>query len=402
VQINATSTTGIPSAGLSIDGQTAMRVATPSTEPECVELIAETGRAGAGLVPVGGGVSLSQGNRLACAEWVAAATTELSGILDYSPDDMVLTARAGTTLAAVQAELAKHRQFIPLDCPFPDRAALGGIVATNAHGLWRPAYGVPRDRLLGVRVAMADGSVVRGGGKVVKNVAGYDLCKLFAGSWGTLGLITEVTFKTNPAPPRREHLWFEGGSVEQAIRAGLAVHSARLEPVYLVACVSDGIAALAVGLHGGEESVGWQADAIEQKLTTDGLRREEPRLTEDRLRHAIGEARGINVRITVRPTDLPGLASEVAPIACSMVCHIQTGILEATIGDVGMEFTTLRRKLDSAAGAGHLVWMKVPADRKPGLDVWGTSTASHALMRKLKHALDPQRLFNPGRFLGGI
>lgn len=391
---------------MTIDGRAAVRVAAPSTEGECVALIEETRGVGRGLVPVGGGVSLSQGNALACAEWVAATTGGMAGIVDYSPDDMVVTAGPGTTLADLQRELARQSQFVPLDCPFPDRATLGGIVATNAHGLWRPAYGQPRDRLLGVRVAMADGSVARGGGKVVKNVAGYDLCKLFAGSWGTLGLLTEVTFKTNPAPPKRETLWFEADGIEQALRAALDVHAARLEPVFLAAHLSGVRAALAVGLHGGERSVRWQAETIGENLRAEGLRREEPRLTEEQLRHAVaGAPSGVKARIAARPTDLPAIAAAVAPLAEEMVCHAQTGILEASLRGAmdAAAFAGLRRRLEAAAaGKGYLTWTEVPADLKTGLDVWGGPGAGHALMRGLKQALDPSRLFSPGRFLGGI
>ncbi len=177
-----------------LDGVAAVLELDPGSDSDAVEAVQQAHRKQLGLVPWGGGTAVAQGNPLRSTAWAALRSGSLSGIREYSPDDMVVTAGAGMSLDNLQAELQARGQLLPLDPPCADRATLGGIVATNAQGLWQAAYGLPRDRLLGVRVVLANGTVVKGGGKVVKNVAGYDLCKLFAGSWGTLGFITEVTF----------------------------------------------------------------------------------------------------------------------------------------------------------------------------------------------------------------
>jgi glycolate oxidase FAD binding subunit len=390
-----------------IDGAAPLRTAAPREEAECVDIIADGRRNVHALVPVGGGTALQQGNLLTRPDWQAVSTANLAEIADYSPDDMVVTAGAGTTLANLQRMLGAHGQFVPLDVPNPEIATLGGIVATNAQGLWRPAYGSPRDRLLGVRVAMADGSVVRGGGKVVKNVAGYDLCKLFGGSWGTLGLITEVTFKTNPLPPSRVHRTYAGRGVAQTIAAALRVRFAQLDPAYVVVSMIERATVLAVGMHGSELAVQWQSDAIEAMLRREGL---DPSDGPGEVipRHAIADSPlPLKARITVRPTDLPAVAEAIESVAELLICHVQTGIVEAAFGlpdsEAGEGFAHVRRTVEGAAGArGYAVWTSVPPDLKAGLDVWGPPRPDHVIMRKIKQALDPDNLFSPGRFAGRI
>ena len=131
---------------------------------------------------------------------LALSTERLDRITDYQPADLTVTAQAGVTLAQLQETLAAHGQFLPLDVALPDRQTVGGIVAARADSLRRLAYGSVRDSLLGVSVINSRGELVKGGGKVVKNVAGYDLPKLYCGSLGTLGLIVEATFKVAPLP----------------------------------------------------------------------------------------------------------------------------------------------------------------------------------------------------------
>jgi len=221
-------------------------VARPSAESECVDAIVWSRTEGIAVVPVGGLTNM-MGNPMQASRWLALSTSRMAGMLEFSPEDMVVTAQAGITLESLQGILADANQFLPIDAPNPNQTTLGGIVSTNAQGLWRPAYGLPRDRLLGLRVVLADGSAVKAGGKVVKNVAGYDLCKLFAGSHGTLGLITEVTFKTNPRPQTRVHANFQAASLGQALEAGLHVTAARLEPLYIIV---SSLGSVSVGLAG--------------------------------------------------------------------------------------------------------------------------------------------------------
>src|SRR5262249_8362846 len=151
-------------------------------------------------------------------------TRRLNRILDYQPDDMTVTVEAGVTVAELQRTLAERSQFLPLDPPLAARATLGGTVAANVSGPWRAGYGTAPDWLIGLRIAAADGQVVKGGGRVVKNVAGYDLCKLYTGSLGTLGVLYELTFKVMPRP-------------EASAVAAVPVRLDQVEP--LVAAIMD-------------------------------------------------------------------------------------------------------------------------------------------------------------------
>jgi glycolate oxidase FAD binding subunit len=257
-------------------------------------------------------------------------------------------------------------------------------------------------------MVLADGSVVKAGGKVVKNVAGYDLGKLFAGSWGTLGILTELTYKTNPRPPAMERLDFTSPNVAHALRAGLEIHAARLQPAYLTVYTRQG-AALAVGLHGGEETVRWQAAEITSRLTALGLEPAQDGPAEPALRHLVAESTApIKARLTVRTTDLPLLATFLLSAAQSaaMMVHVAVGLVEAALEGPtsGREGEQLSLRLREAVPAGgHLVWSAVPEDWRIRLgDIWGPERGDFALMRGIKQALDPQSVFSPGRFAGRL
>ena len=154
-------------------------------------------------------------------------------VVEYQPADMTVTAEAGLTLAALQARLAEHGQWLPVDPSGADRMTLAGLLNTNASGPRRFGYGTLREHLLGLRIALADGRVIKSGGKVVKNVAGYDLLKLFVGSHGTLGVIVEATFKVRPLPEREEFVATPCSTFDQAAAVIEAVLGSELTPVVL-------------------------------------------------------------------------------------------------------------------------------------------------------------------------
>lgn len=162
--------------------------------------------------------------------------TALSRVLEYTPEDMTVTVEAGLTVAALQTQLSRARQWLPLDPPHPERLSIGALIATNASGPRRFGYGTIREHLLGIRVALADGRLIKAGGKVVKNVAGYDLCKLFVGSRGTLGVIVEATFKVRPLPEAEQFV--------QATCDTWASAEAMVE-----ACVESELTPVAIDLH---------------------------------------------------------------------------------------------------------------------------------------------------------
>ena len=198
-------------------------------------------------------------------------TDRLNRIIEHEPADLIAVAQAGVTLSSFNEKLMENGQWLPLDPPNDGRATLGGVVATGLAGAQQFGYGQPRGSVIGMTVVLADGTIIKAGGRVVKNVAGYDLCKLFTGSYGTLGIITELIFKLRPRPAR-EATVIATGSAAELFSAGRALLDARLFPV-AVELVSSSLAnkldvetdsaALLVRFAGNEKSVSYQ---IEQAL----------------------------------------------------------------------------------------------------------------------------------------
>ena len=187
-------------AVLEIDGVAAQRRIAPTSAAELAEAVHAADQAGQAVAPVGGGTQLELGMPPARLD-VVIETTALDRVVEYEPADLTITVEAGIRFSRLQSLLAEQGQFLALDPPAEDDATLGGLIATNASGPLRFAYGTARDLVIGTRVANPDGALTRAGGRVVKNVAGYDLNKLYIGSLGTLGIIVELSLKLAPIPP---------------------------------------------------------------------------------------------------------------------------------------------------------------------------------------------------------
>ncbi|CUU34801.1 MAG: FAD-binding oxidoreductase [Armatimonadetes bacterium] len=201
--------------------RTPATVVAPQSEEEVAALVKYAAKARFPFVIGGGGTALSMLEPPAEAWWLLS-TRRLKGVVDYAPEDLVLTVRAGTTLAEAQQLLSQHRQYLPWNVPLPEQATIGGIVSGNRSGSWRYRHGTPRDRLLQVRAVRGDGVAFRSGAKVVKSVAGYDIHRLLCGAWGTLSVLTEITLKVAPLPPVFEVVgWFSTWDVLEPTLAHL-------------------------------------------------------------------------------------------------------------------------------------------------------------------------------------
>ena len=210
-----------------VDGMLPDIAVSPATAEEVAAVLAVAARHGAGVIPWGGGTSMAVGG-LPRRYDVALDTRRLDQVVEHAPADLTVVVQAGARLQQVQDYLARSGQYLPLDPPSPESATIGGILASNAGGPWRYAYGWPRDWVLGMKVALADGSIVKAGGRVVKNVAGYDMTRLYVGSFGTLGVIVEAAFKVTPLPQARRTGLAFFDSRAAAIDAGLALHQRNL------------------------------------------------------------------------------------------------------------------------------------------------------------------------------
>ena len=337
------------------------------------------------VVPRGGGSKSTWGG---VAEGEVLDVSGLDAVLDHAAGDLVVTAQAGVRLADLQARLSASRQWLALDPPEPG-ATLGGIVATAATGPRRLLYGAPRDLLIGVTFVLADGTVARAGGKVVKNVAGYDLCKLLCGSYGTLAVLAELTFRLHPLPEATRAVVAEVRdpvSVQRAVQA--ALHS---QAVASAIEYDDG--RLTVVVEGVEAGVDARAKAV--AAAVGGALADLPGGFGQRP-WADGEV-GVKVAAEIgaleevlRSLDDAG-ASRVAGAAGS-------GVLYAALPDVGV-VPSLREAL--APYDGSVVVLHASDEDRRRVDPWGP-VKGLSLMRRVKERFDPERRLAPGRFVGGI
>ncbi len=351
---------------------------------------------------------------------VVVSLEKLNRVLDHQPANLTVRTQAGITLAALNQTLAQHGQYLPLDPPFPDRATVGGVLATNASGSLRVRFGSARDLLIGIRVALADGQVVHGGGDVVKNVAGYDLPKIFVGSLGTLGIIVEATFKIVPLPAKTSTFVALFDRLESACEVALRLLRSPLLPSGVEILNPTASAQFGWGdrfafvvRFGGLGAVAQQLREVEKWSRENGALTatvvEADGEVWARLRDFIFERPSV-VKIGIVPTQISEAAAQAQDLAraqglnCSLLAH-GVGILFVGLdGDaehLEKTITALREAVN--AHRGYLIIQRAPRELRDRLDVWGpTPGASFGVMKKLKQELDPNGILNPGRFVGGI
>ena len=348
---------------------------------------------------------------------VIVSTRGLERILEYNPGDLVVKAGAGVPLGALQEALAESGQMLALDPP-DGRATLGGIIATDASGPLRLRYGTVRDLLIGVTVVLADGTIARAGGKVVKNVAGYDLAKLFTGALGTLGVIAEATFRLHPLPDATHTVVVQ---VDTPGDAGRLVADLAASP--LVPSAAElrwdqlaGPGQVVVVFEGIAPGVDAQAAALLEMARPHGTAYIPDAGAEqalwDQLRHPAGFREGeACLKLSYPPAELEVVISAVlaeaqrrgSNVRCS--AHAATGV--AYVGIREQDSAALPDLVDTwramlTVHNGSIVVLRAPADVKPTLDVWGATGDALPLMRRLKQQFDPNRILNPGRYIGGI
>jgi glycolate oxidase FAD binding subunit len=356
----------------------------PASTAEAAEVLTAAARDNLAVVVRGGGTKLDWGMPPRRLDLIVD-THKLTGVVEHAAGDLIMVARAGTPLDSLDL----GTQQLALDNPLPG-ATVGGTVATNTSGPRRMLYGTARDLLIGITVVRPDGRVTHAGGKVVKNVAGYDLGKLFTGSYGTLGLITECAFRLHPRPPadavvQRTAPAAELGALLAAVRAEQVVPSA----VEINAPV-EGPVTLAVLVEGTAAGVRDRAARLEKVLggqVTEGTPEWWGRYPWDQ----------VGVKLTVplsRVPDLLGLGAAVRGSA-------GTGVLYADVPVESAPTIVERLRATAIRAGGHAVVLTAPQAVREIVDMWGP-VAGLALMRRVKDRFDPAHRFAPGRFVGGI
>jgi len=368
----------------------------PASLDEAAAAMREAAREKQRVGFIGGGTELGR----AATVDVTLRTGKMARILDYAPSDMVLAAEAGLTLAKLQEAARAHGQMLALDPPFADRATIGGLVATAGFGPRRARYGAIRDLIIGVTLVRADGVVARGGGKVVKNVAGFDLPKVACGSMGTLALIAGATFRLHPLPEASAAASADGLAPAKVVALVAAMVKAQLEPVAFVAVRGEGGRyAVAVRFEGFGKGVDQQVGRF--AALAPGSR---PGGDFGDAARATGTLRA---KLTALPTRLEAVDVLVAPIlgalrggAFAWYATLGIGFIAGDVEGLAIApaLEAARTKLIEAGGS--LVVSEAPAEL--AIDPWGPAPGALGLMKELKNRFDPEGRLNPGRFVGGI
>lgn len=359
---------------VTIDSFGPLPVERPASVSELCALVSHTRAARHGLYPLGGRTALSHG-RAPIKPGVACDLTALADVIDYPARDMTVTARAGITFAALQALLAKEGQWLPIDVPNPERATLGGMVAVNASGPRRYGYGTLRDYVIGISFVTDDAVEVKAGGRVVKNVAGYDLMKLHLGALGTLGAITQLTLKVRPKPEARAAVCFACNSPSLPavldVLAGSRTRPVAVDALNPIATRAAGLPApsdwtLHVAFEEKAAAVRWQVETLIAEL---------------------------------QPLGIQG-AAEV-PFALEALTALQRagatkrGVLPSR---TATELLASKAELVHAHALSGVIWEHgagAPTLEPPAGAAW-------ELMRHIKRTLDPDNVFNPGRLFGDV
>jgi glycolate oxidase FAD binding subunit len=315
----------------------------------------------------------------AAAPGVELSTERLDGVLEHNVGDLTAVLEAGVPLARAQERFAREGQMLALDPP--DRGAtIGGLVATNDSGPLRTRYGGARDLVVGMRVALADGTVAKSGGKVIKNVAGYDLAKLFVGSYGTLGAILEVSVRLHPLPPATATAVHRSGDPGELGRAALAMSHARLEQMGLDVRWEDGSGAV-LARFGGAAAVP-QAEAAARLLDGGELVEDDDALWEAQ-RDVQRSPEGLVVKVSALQTDLPELLRLARDHGATLAGRASLGLhwLRLDEGDHLGLVEALRRR-----------WTAAVLDRPAGLDVerdGPVEPGARMLAERVKERFDP-------------
>ncbi len=413
---------------------------TETIEPADQAAVAEAVRSASGrrmaVYPLGGGTRLDYGAK-PTLPGIGLSLAKLNRVVDYPAADLTITVEAGTTIAELTRLLAAQRQRLPIDIPQPDRATVGGAVAVNAAGPRRYAYGSMRDYLLGFTAVDGNGRLFSGGGRVVKNAAGYNMCRLMAGSLGTLGVITQATLMVRPLSETSALMVCDVSDFDMAekLLAALVRSPARPVAVDFVAgrlpandqtlgTVPKGplpegnVGRLYVGFEGTAAEVAWMVEQLRDQWMAVGATAPMlvPAAGADPLWRWLVDFPA-NVQMGVLPSAVVATVAEIVRIdpECAIQAHAGDGVIRASLplasGEVrgeggpsaanassaGQRISQLRA-VAAAAGGKMIVLRHANGFVPTAADVWGPPGPEMRLMQAVKERFDPNNILNPGRF----
>ena len=442
-------------AGYAVEGIEPRAVVRPIDRQGISQALSWAFSEGMSVVPRGGGTQLTLGNVPDSADLVLDLSRYGSRTPDHRPADLTATVESGITLEVLQYELARQGQFLPLETPLATKATIGGALAANTSGPMRYSYGLPRDWLIGIGVVSAQGVETKAGGQVVKNVSGYDLNKLYAGSLGTLGVIVEATFKLSPLPQESRAL----AATFPSLHHGMQVADDLLQQVsapqglqVIDWSAAQRIESTTAMFRGFKATAGAQG-AMVLAFFSGRSRATQRRMVEaTQLLHDRGalditslERAGstallenltdlgwssdsipyLSLKLSLPPSavgKLTNLLSDPARVSGAQLLTNLEPLVSSVAADPGFGLVRLMWWADDKEPpsddrvtaaisrirettrhlGGSTVVEHCPLSVKGGIDVWGETSEAIEIMRRIKEKFDPARVLNPGRFVGGI
>ncbi len=427
-------------SSLAVDGVVPGVMVSPATIEETSKVMAAAHDRGISVIPVGGGTKMSLGGIARKADMLLA-TKRMNRYVDYDIANLTIEVECGATIADVQAKLRTEGggYFLPLDPPHSKAATIGGVVATNDNGPRRLLYGGLRDIILGNTVVLPNGDIVKAGGKCMKNVASYDLTKLFIGSLGSLGLICHTTFRIYLKPESEATLFLSFKDLKDAdvfvrtVRKSFYYPAAvELMNAKTTAACKDmvplkGDYVIAVGLEGIAEAVERQIKDLTAMGKQDGAPGSASvkgdahhdfwiayRDFTDELAKTYPDLICLKSNFTIsRFAEMVAASEKVvkdAGLECALACHAGSGILYMVVltgQDLKAKEEVSVRAINELTGesvknGGNLIVEKAPLSIKEKVSVWGQIREDVVLSRRLKEKFDPAGILNPGRYVGGI
>jgi glycolate dehydrogenase FAD-binding subunit len=382
----------------------------PGTETELAEVLRLSNEAGLAVIPRGGGTKLGWGNRPARADLILS-TARLTGIIEYAWADLTVSVEAGCTIQRLQETLAEHGQRLALDPLWPEKASVGGVLSTNDSGALRLRFGALRDLIIGVTIALPDGTLASSGGKVVKNVAGYDLPKLATGALGTLGVINRAVFRLHPLPRNTRSFSVSAANAGETQRFVLAVQDSKLAHTFLQSHFSSDASPISDILFEGTEAGLTAQEGQLRHLAAPASVAEASKSTwsaREELWSLADPGTTAVAKISMLPEHLARMMGRV-----EHAVQLHQLRWRALVYATGLGWIRLEGKPAALRGALQLLRVEMEThggslaalhrpEKMAEFDAWGSAGDALPLMKAVKKQLDPKNTLNPGRFVGDI
>jgi glycolate oxidase FAD binding subunit len=396
-------------------GETAQTIeVAPGDMQQVAEILSFAHSNALSVMPRGGGTKLGWGNTVTAD--IELSMTRLNQVREHAWQDMTCAVQAGCSWTAMQESLATHGQMVALDPLHPERATVGGIVACNDSGALRLKHGGLRDLIIGMTIVLADGTIAKSGGKVVKNVAGYDMHKLLTGSFGTLGVIAEVNFRLHPVEEHRRTWTAVGtGAVEAAPAASSlaeplrALLDAQLSPSCVQLCVCQGGCVLDIRVAALPECLDEYEKRIRNILGNVAIRESGEEVWNAR-QQLFDHKDALVLKVSALPSEVCPLATDLHQWTAGEGMDVElvaqaTGLMMVAVhsaADAASVALTERLRARVSKSGGSVVALQIPDRLRGTVEVWGPDPGTFRLMREIKRRFDPGHILNPGRFVGDI